>query len=81
MDILTTTIFDHPLFSPDFIILLENLQVDKAFRMQAKEYSFGIPHTLVVVGGRGGGGACKLFTTTVHNYIKMRFCLNFVMHL
>ena len=41
--ILTTPVFELPIFSPDFIILFENLQVNKPFKIQAKEKMFGNP--------------------------------------
>ena len=54
MDILTKSRFDFPLFSPDFIILFENLgveQVDKPLKILAKGKKIGNP--LCVCGCRG----------------------------
>ena len=47
---LTTPVFDHPLLSPDVIILVENLDtVGKSFQIKAKEVFYEIVLVFLVI--------------------------------
>ena len=55
------------------------MMTDMIIRCKPRNKCYEIPHRLVVRGKEGGGGGGvtgKLFAT-VHNYLKMRFCLTF----
>ena len=67
MEILTTSLFQCPLFSPDSIILFENVDgVDKSFKIYAYMEDF-FANPLCVP-----GNCQKIYKLNVHNYLKMR---------